>query len=114
MWSGYNLLANLAMWRKLPSDVQAATPKIKTIPARRPSTHNAPTGSIQTINPARIRSTTPLGNLQPQRRGSQRLCQDRDDTISSEISREHQGEGNGAKKRPAEENRGRYARENWD
>jgi TRAP-type transport system periplasmic protein len=24
MWSGYNLLANLAMWRKLPSDVQAA------------------------------------------------------------------------------------------
>lgn len=22
MWSGYNLLANLAMWRKLPSDVQ--------------------------------------------------------------------------------------------
>jgi TRAP-type transport system periplasmic protein len=24
MWSGYNLLANLAMWRKLPSDVQDA------------------------------------------------------------------------------------------
>jgi tripartite ATP-independent transporter DctP family solute receptor len=24
MWSGYNLLANLAMWRKLPADVQAA------------------------------------------------------------------------------------------
>jgi len=24
MWSGYNLLANLAMWRKLPDDVRAA------------------------------------------------------------------------------------------
>jgi tripartite ATP-independent transporter DctP family solute receptor len=24
MWSGYNLLANLAVWRKLPADVQAA------------------------------------------------------------------------------------------
>jgi len=39
MWSGYNLLANLAMWRKLPDDVRGSigrnTGEVCRAPARR-------------------------------------------------------------------------------